>query len=79
MTFILICSPYLQGHSRTITGVWGALEVWETVAEEVWKLLLNHCSYLQTGLGEASDSMTDFYTVTDLPGLAQFMETQIQA
>ena len=41
----------------------------ETLAEEVWKLLLTHCLCLRTGTGQLPG--------LDLPGLAHFLEAGI--
>ena len=56
---MLICWVHLYGHSTT--GVWALETCWgglETVAEEVWKLLLTHCPCLRPGGGAASEAWT---------------------
>ena len=75
-------------HSRTITEVWQAGNCcWgslETVAEEVWKLLLTHCPCLKLGGKAASDcrEVSDwlprpgFFSVTDLPGQVLVLESR---
>ena len=61
---MLICWVHLYGHS--ITGMWELVTCWgdlETVAEEVWKLLLTHCPCLRPGGRAASEA----WTLLDLP------------
>ena len=51
----------------------------ETVAGEAWKLLLTYCPCLRPGSRTASDGCLrpGVFPVTDLPGLAQFLETDL--